>query len=71
MGWVMLVAGTTGVAVGLVQLARYFRGGLGDRGLARSGPAEKLVRAAMLVTGGLFIAFFGIANLVALRFAGS
>lgn len=67
MWWLMLAAGVGGVLVGIVQLATYFRGGLGDRSLARSGPAEKLVRAAMLVTGGLFIGFFATANLVAQR----
>ena len=71
MWWMMLVAGAIGVVVGLVQVLIYFRGGLGDRALAGSGPAEKLVRAAMFVTGGLFLAFFGIANLVAERMAGS
>ena len=70
MWWWMLVAGATAVLVGLVQLGRYFRGGLGDRSLARSGPAEKLVRSAMLVTGGLFLGFFGLANLIASRMAG-
>ena len=69
MWWLMLAAGVAGVLVGLVQLASYFRGGLSDRGLANSGPAEKLVRAAMLVTGGLFLAFFGTANLIAQRVA--
>jgi hypothetical protein len=69
-GWALLVVGLTGVVVGLVQLASYFRGGLGDRALAASGPAEKLVRAAMFVTGGLFLGFFGIANLVARSLAG-
>jgi hypothetical protein len=71
MWWSMLVAGTVAVVVGIVQLAQYFQGGLGDRSLAKSGPAEKLVRAAMLVTGGLFVAFFGLANLVAQRAAGT
>lgn len=70
MWWMMLVAGGSGVLVGLVQLATYFRGGLSDRSLARSGPAEKLVRAAMLVTGGLFLSFFSLANLIALGVAG-
>ena len=66
----MLVAGVLGVVVGIVLLATYFRGGLSDRSLARSGPAEKLVRAAMFVTGGLFLSFFSMANLIALRVAG-
>lgn len=69
MWWMMLVAGVVAVVVGLVQLATYFRGGLSDRSLANSGPAEKLVRAAMFVTGGLFLGFFGMANLIALRAA--
>lgn len=67
----MLVAGAVAVVFGLVQLARYFRGGLSDRSLAKSGPAEQLVRAALAVTGGLFIAFFALANLVAQRVAAS
>jgi uncharacterized membrane protein len=67
MWWVVLVAGASGVLVGLVQLASYFRGGLGDRSLARSGPAERLVRSAMYVTGGLFIGFIALANLIAVR----
>lgn len=70
MWWLMLVIGVIGVLVGLVQLGTYFRGGLGDESLARSGPAEKLVRAAMFVTGGLFLSFFSTANLVALQVAG-
>ncbi len=65
MWWMVLAAGVAGVVIGLVQLATYFRGGLSDRSLAKSGPAEKLVRAAMLVTGGLFLSFFGTANLIA------
>ena len=69
MWWLMLVAGMLGVVVGLGQLATYFRGGLSDRSLASSGPAEKLVRAAMFVTGGLFLGFFGMANLIAQRAA--
>ena len=69
MWWLMLAAGVAGVVAGLVQVANYFRGGLSDRSLAKSGPAEKLVRAAMLVTGGLFLAFFGTANLIAQRMA--
>ena len=67
MWWLMLAAGVAGVVLGLVQLATYFRGGLSDRSLAKSGPAEQLVRAAMLVTGGLFIGFFATANLIAQR----
>lgn len=66
----MLVAGVLGVLVGIVLLATCFRGGLSDRSLARSGPAEKLVRAAMFVTGGLFLSFVSMANLIALRVAG-
>ena len=69
MWWLMLAAGAAGVVVGLVQLSTYFRGGLSDRSLAKSGPAEKLVQAAMLVTGGLFLAFFATANLIAQRVA--
>ena len=69
MWWLMLAAGVAGVVAGLVQVANYLRGGLSDRSLAKSGPAEKLVRAAMLVTGGLFLAFFGTANLIAQRMA--
>lgn len=69
MWWMMLVAGVLGVLAGIVQLATYFRNGLSDRSLAKSGPAEKLVRAAMFVTGGLFLSFFGMANLIALRVA--
>lgn len=71
MWWTMLGFGVLGVVVGIVQLAHYFRGGLGDRSLAASGPAEKLVRAAMYVTGGLFLGFFALANLIAARMAGS
>ncbi|MFN2323584.1 MAG: hypothetical protein ABR510_11580 [Trueperaceae bacterium] len=67
----MLIAGASGVLVGLVQLATYFGGGLSDRSLARSGSAEKLVRAAMFVTGGLFLSFFSLANLIALGVAGN
>ena len=66
MWWMMLAIGVTGVVFGLVQLATYFRGGLSDRSLAKSGPAEKLVRAAMFVTGGLFLSFFSMANLIAM-----
>ncbi len=70
MWWILLAAGVLGVLVGLVQLAAYFRGGLSDRSLAQSGPAEKLVRAAMFVTGGLFLSFFSTANLIAQSVAG-
>ncbi len=65
MGWMMMAAGALGVVVGLVQLLRSFSGGLGDRALAESGSAERLVRGAMFVTGGLFLGFIGVANLVA------
>lgn len=67
MWWLVLAAGVIAVVFGLVQLARFFRDGLSDRSMARSGPAEQLVRAAVLVTGGLFVGFFGTANLVAQR----
>ncbi len=69
MWWLMLAASVVGAVVGLVQLATFFRGGLSDRGLAKSGPAEKLVRAARLVIVGLFLAFFGTASLIAQRVA--
>ena len=71
MRWLVLAAGVVSVVVGLVQLARFFRGGLSDRALAKSGPAEQLVRAAMLMTAGLFFAFFGTANLIAQRAPGT
>ncbi len=71
MWWIVLVAGALSVGIGVVQLTRYFSGGLGDRALRQSGPAETLVRAAMLVTGGLFFGFIGMANLIAQRMGGS
>lgn len=64
MWWMLLAAGAVGVVVGLVQLAGYFRRGMSDRSVAKN-PAETLVRAAMFVTFGLFVAFFSVANLVA------
>lgn len=67
MWWLVLSAGVIAVVFGLVQSARFFRDGLSDRSMGRSGPAEQLVRAALLVTGGLFVAFFATANLVAQR----
>lgn len=71
MWWIVLVAGALSVVVGVVQLSKFFSGGLSDRALSQSGPAEQLVRAAMFVTGGLFFGFIGMANLIAQRAGGS
>lgn len=67
MWWLMLAAGVAGVVYGVAQLMRTFRGGLRDRDVAQTDPALKLVRPALFVTFGLFLAFFGVANLIAAR----
>lgn len=70
MWWIALVGGLIAVAAGIAQVVRYFREGSGpERGLAGSGPAHRLVAAALFVTTGLFVSFFSLANLVALRAA--
>jgi hypothetical protein len=70
MWWLMLAAGIAGVLFGAVRLVRTFRGGLRDRDVARTDAAEHLVQPAMFVTLGLFLAFFGLANLIAQHLAG-
>ena len=67
MWWLALSAGIISVGAGLAQLAASFRDGLEDRSLAQRGPAAKLVRVAVLVTGGLFVGFVSTANLLAAR----
>jgi hypothetical protein len=70
MWWIALTVGVAGVAIGVRQLVLAFAGGAErGRGLTATGPAIQLVRAAMYVTGGLFLAFIGLANLVALQAA--
>lgn len=69
MWWAMLSVGALGVLAGAAQLVRTFRGGLGDRNLARTEPMEHLVRPALFVTFGLFLSFFALANLIASRLA--
>lgn len=65
MWWALLSVGAVGVLVGAAQLVRTFRGGLSDRNLARTDPTERLVRPAVFVSFGLFLAFFALANLIA------
>jgi hypothetical protein len=66
MWWFTLVIGLAAVGFGGLNLVRYFREGPErDRGLAGSGPAHRLVAAAMFTAGGLFLTFFGLANLIA------
>jgi hypothetical protein len=66
MWWVILMAGVAALAVGGVNLSRYFREGPEpERGFGGSGPAHRLVSAAMFTAGGLFLAFFSLANLIA------
>jgi hypothetical protein len=68
MWWIALTVGVVGVALGLRQLVLAFLGGAErDRGPTATAPALRFVRGAMAVTGGLFLAFLGLANLVALR----
>ncbi|MDF1521928.1 MAG: hypothetical protein P1P87_03805 [Trueperaceae bacterium] len=71
MWWAMLSVGALGVLVGAAQLVRTFRGGLSDRNLAKTEPTEHLVRPAVFVTFGLFLAFFALANPIASRLATS
>jgi hypothetical protein len=67
MWWIALAVGVVSIAIGMVQLVRSFVAGAErGRGLTASGPAIRLVSAAMFVTAGLFVTFFSIANLVAL-----
>jgi hypothetical protein len=69
MGIAMLVAGSAGVVIGVGQLLRTFRGGLHDRDVAGTDAAQGLVKPASLVTFGLFLAFLGLANLIATHYA--
>jgi hypothetical protein len=69
MWWAMLSVGVLGVFVGAAQLVRTLRGGLRDRDVAGTDAAEHLVRPAMFVTFGLFLAFLGLANVIAARLA--
>lgn len=69
MWWAILAAGVAGVVVGAVRLVRTFRGGLRDRDVAKTDAAENLVQPAMFVTFGLFLAFLGLANVIAARLA--
>lgn len=66
MWWVTLAAGIVAVGVGGVHVGRYFREGP-ERGrpFAGSGPAHRLVSAAMFTAAGLFLTFFSLANLIA------
>jgi len=67
MWWIALGVGIAAVALGVRQLVLAFVGGAErDRGPTAPAPALQLVRGAMYVTGGLFLAFIGVANLVAL-----
>lgn len=71
MWWITLVAGLAAVGIGGQNLVRYFHEGPErDRGLAGSGPAHRLVAAAMFTAGGLFLTFFSLANLLAAYAAG-
>jgi hypothetical protein len=66
MWWIVLGAGVASIAIGMVQLVRAFVAGAErGRGLTATGPAIRLVSAAMFVTFGLFLSFFSLANLVA------
>lgn len=71
MWWALLSVGVLGVVFGAAQLVRTFRGGLSDRNLAETDPTVRLVRPAVFVTFGLFLAFFALANLIASRLATS
>lgn len=71
MGIVLLVAGSTSVLVGVVRLLRTFRGGLHDRDVARTDAAQNLVQPALLVTFGFFLAFVGLANIIAAQYTAS
>jgi hypothetical protein len=72
MWWLTLVIGLAAVVVGGMNLVRYFREGTSQDGdLAGSGPAHRLVAAAMFAAGGLFLTFFSLANLLAASAAGS
>jgi hypothetical protein len=70
MWWIAVTVGVVGIALGVRHLVLAFVGGAErGRGLTATGPAIQLVRGAMYVTGGLFLAFIGLANLVALQSA--
>jgi hypothetical protein len=71
MWWITLLAGLGAVGVGVVNVARYFREGPEpERGFAGSGPAHRLVAAAMFMAAGLFLSFLSLANLIAQGLAG-
>ena len=68
MWWITLAAGLIVVGTGVLNLGRYFNEGPErDRGLAGSGPAHRLVAAAMFTAAGLFLSFLSLANLIAER----
>lgn len=70
MWWITLAVGVVGVALGVRQLVLVFVSGAErGRGLTATGPAIQLVRGAMYVTGGLFLSFVSLANLVAMQSA--
>ena len=71
MGWALIVIGAVNVVAGVIYLLRAFRGGLSDRAVARTDAPQQLVQPAVMVTFGLFLAFFGIANVVAERMGAS
>jgi hypothetical protein len=72
MWWITLVVGLAAVGVGGLNLVRYFHEGPErERGFAGSGPAHRLVSAAMFTAGGLFLIFFSLANLIASYVTGS
>jgi hypothetical protein len=68
MWWITLAVGVVGVGLGLRQLVLAFVAGAEREGdPAATTPALRFVRSASLVTGGLFLAFLSVANLVAQR----
>jgi hypothetical protein len=67
----LMLIGALAIALGVVRLLRTFGGGLRDRDVARTDTVENLVQPALLITFGLFLSFFGLANLLGVRYAGA
>jgi hypothetical protein len=65
MWWITLLAGVLAVSAGLGLLVRAFASAGGGRERGAAVPPLQLVVAAMAVTGGLFLSFVSLANLVA------
>jgi hypothetical protein len=66
--WLALAVGLILIGTGVVHLGRYFHEGPErHRSLAGSGPAHRLVAAAMCTAAGLFVSSFSLAHLVAER----